>query len=85
MIKSMEEDFEDNLKLARTVSLFAVVLHFGEYLNAFRWGIFLILWFYLQLQCHRVSFIEIFFSGRRMFSRIDVGHIHRLFCKISFT
>lgn len=31
MIKSAEEDHEDNLKLARIVSLFAVVLHFGEW------------------------------------------------------
>lgn len=29
-VKSMAEDFEDNLRLARIVSLFAVVLHFGE-------------------------------------------------------
>lgn len=30
MIKSAEEDHEDNLKLARIISLFAVVLHFGK-------------------------------------------------------
>lgn len=31
LVKSMAEDYEDNLKLARIVSLFAIVLHFGEF------------------------------------------------------
>lgn len=35
LIKSAEEDYEDNLKLARIVSLFAVVLHFGEWWMSF--------------------------------------------------
>lgn len=30
-IKTAEEDYEDNLKLARIVSLFAIVLHFGKW------------------------------------------------------